>query len=193
MVSHYRYSTDRNNPTGAMPVYLVAAPIPSDRYPNKQNNAQGAIPVNFVAVGNANSGAVPVRIVAGTGPGPEWPSNQGDDAGAIPVFNSPAGMPVWDATGAPPLPLPIITTLSFNNPIPPSDIEILGNCAADNGPVEWSIVENRTSLDLRLNRLSGQFVIANGLIIISPSTYHITVAAANTTGFDAQDIELIFT
>jgi hypothetical protein len=97
MVAAIKYPNDRTNPAGAIPVYMVATPPPGPPWPNKQNN--GAIPVNFISVGtSAASGPIPVRIVANTGPGPEWPSDQGQDAGAIPVYNSPAGMPVWDAT-----------------------------------------------------------------------------------------------
>jgi hypothetical protein len=97
MVAAIKYPNDRTNPAGAIPVYMVVTPPPGPPWPNKQNN--GAIPVNFVSVGtSAASGPIPVRIVANTGPGPEWPSDQGQDDGAIPVYNSPAGMPVWDAT-----------------------------------------------------------------------------------------------
>jgi hypothetical protein len=95
-----KYPNDRRDPAGAIPVYMVAAPPPGPPWPNKQNN--GAIPVSFGAAPiTPNAGAIPVRIIA-TGSPPdaagEWPSDQGQDAGAIPVYNSPAGMPVWDAT-----------------------------------------------------------------------------------------------
>jgi hypothetical protein len=92
-----KYPNDRTNRAGAIPVYIVATPPVGPPWPNKQNN--GAIPVSFgTAPTTPNSGAIPVRIVTNTGPGPEWPSDQGQDDGAIPVYNSPAGMPVWDAT-----------------------------------------------------------------------------------------------
>jgi hypothetical protein len=92
-----KYPNDRTDRNGSIPVYMVATPAPGPPWPSKQNN--GAIPVAFGAAPiSPNAGAIPVRIVAGTGPGPEWPNDQGQDAGAIPVYNSPAGIPVWDAT-----------------------------------------------------------------------------------------------
>jgi len=84
----------RNNPAGAIPVYIVPFPLPGPPWPNKQNN--GAMAVNFVgAPTTPNAGAIPVRIVPGTGPGPKWPNDQSNPFGAIPVYNSPAGIPVW--------------------------------------------------------------------------------------------------
>lgn len=97
----YRYPNDRTDRAGAIPVYIVGTPPTTDRPPNEQNNPFGAIPVNIVAVGSSpNSGPIPIRIVAGPGQPVDgkWPSNQVDNRAAIPVFNSPIGMPVWDAT-----------------------------------------------------------------------------------------------
>jgi hypothetical protein len=190
-MSRFFYSNDRRDATGAIPVYMVATPPAGPPWPNKQNN--GGIPVNFVPVGTeAASGPIPVRIVAGTGPGPTWPSDQGQDAGAIPVFNSPAGMPVWDATGTPPLPPPVITSLSFTNPLPIADIDLIGICTADNGPIEWSLGANATPLNLVLGRLNGQLVITNGLIV-TPGTYNVTIIATNSSAFDAEGIDIIYT
>jgi hypothetical protein len=113
------YPNDRTNAAGAMPVYVIPPPVPGPPWPNKQNT--GGIPVNFTtAPTSPNVGAIPVRVVTGTGAGPSWPSDQGQDAGAIPVYNDPAGMPVWDASGVlPPLGLPVNTTPPDIVPIGP--------------------------------------------------------------------------
>jgi hypothetical protein len=95
-LSSFNYPNARNNPAGAVPVYIVTAPTPGPPWPS--NQITGGIPVIFgTAPTTPNAGAIPVRVVAGTGPGPKWPSDQGQDAGAIPVFNSVAAnaMPVW--------------------------------------------------------------------------------------------------
>lgn len=95
------YSNARNNPQGAVPVYIVAPPTPSTNPPNMQNNAQGAIPVNIIAQGSSPiSGPIPVRVVAGPGTPDSkgrFPNDQGNNAGAIPVYQSisPKAMPVW--------------------------------------------------------------------------------------------------
>jgi hypothetical protein len=109
------YPNDRRNTAGAIPVYMVPTPPVGPPWPNKQNT--GGIPISIVAAPiSADSGAIPVRFVAG-GSAPDaegrWPSDQGLGAGAIPVYTSPAGMPVWDATGIPPPAIPV-------NTIPPS-------------------------------------------------------------------------
>jgi hypothetical protein len=191
-MSRYFYSNDRRDPTGAMPVYMVAAPAVGPPWPS--NQLTGGIPVSFQAVGiSPNSGPIPVRIVAGTGPGPRWPSNQGDNAGAVPVYNSPAGMPVWDATGAPPLPPPLITSFSFTNTVPfPTDIEPLGNMTGTNGPIEWSLGANSTPYNFLISRTSGQIVLTNALSVV-PGSVQINVIATNSSGFDMQPITLIFT
>jgi hypothetical protein len=190
-MSRYFYPNDRRDPDGAIPVYIVPAPTPGPPWPSKQNN--GAIPINMMPVGTLpNAGPIPVRVVAGTGPGPSWPSDQGQDAGAIPCYNSANGMPVWDATGAPPLPPPIITSLSFTNTVPfISDIEPLGNMTATNGPIEWSLGANATPYTFIISRISGQIVITDGLSVV-PGTVQINVIATNSSGFDVQPIRLIF-
>jgi hypothetical protein len=121
------YPNDRRNAAGAIPVYMVPTPPVGPPWPNKQNT--GGIPVFFtVAPIAADSGPIPVRVVAG-GSAPDaegrWPNNQGLGAGAIPVYNSPNGMPVWDATGTPPPAIPV-------NVIPPS-IGPLGPVSAGTG------------------------------------------------------------
>jgi hypothetical protein len=198
-MSRYYYSNDRRDPTGAMPVYLVAAPAPGPPWPSDQ--LTGGIPVIFGLVGiTPNSGPIPVRIVSGTGPGPKWPSNQGDDGGAIPVYNSTAlnAMPVWDATGAPPLPPPIITASVFihayQDIIAVGGIEIMGSCVATNGPVTWSMGANATPLDLRINAISGQIVLTNGLdSAVTVGNYQFRVNAANSSAFDSETITIILT
>jgi hypothetical protein len=89
-------STDRNNPAGAIPVYIVSAPPLSNIHPSDNRNPLAAMPVYFVArptlapdypngQGNAQ-GAIPVRVVsAPTGP-PSW--IQTGNTGAIPVYDA---------------------------------------------------------------------------------------------------------
>jgi hypothetical protein len=84
LMARYNYPTARNDPGGAIPVYIVAAPSAGPPWPNKQIN--GAIPITIMGgPGSPHSGPIPVRIVAGPGPGPKWPSDQGQDAGAAPL------------------------------------------------------------------------------------------------------------
>jgi hypothetical protein len=89
-------STDRSNPAGAIPVYIVAAPPFSSSNPSMNSNALAAMPVYFVAQptqapgypngqGSAQ-GAIPVRVVANPPTGlPSW--EIGNDSGAIPVYD----------------------------------------------------------------------------------------------------------
>lgn len=198
LVAKYNYPNDRRNPAGAIPVYMVAAPAPGPPWPSKQNN--GAIPVIFgAAPTKANAGAIPVRVVAGTGPGPKWPSDQGQNAGAIPVYNSvsPKAMPVWDASGPPPLPPPVINstafTNSFDNLIVSGGVDVVGTCTATNGPVQWSMGTNSSGLTLLLSAGSGQLVITNGLTVVRDQEYHANIIATNPSGFDVEEITMIWT
>jgi hypothetical protein len=161
------YPNARNNPAGAMPVYLVAPPI-NPPWPNNQGNAGAAIPMNFVAQGaSPNSGPIPVRIVAGPGPGPIYGNDQGIDANAIPVFDDAAGMPVWIASGTPPGLVPVNTTLPS---ITPTDIQISGTILTMD-PGVWT--NNPTSYRYQWTR--------NGANIgINSSTYTTVLADRNT-------------
>jgi hypothetical protein len=176
------YPNARNNPAGAIPVYVVAG-------------AGGkAIPANFLvgATVGPDFGPFPVRVaLAGGGGG----SNQGVDANAIPVYLSTAAnaMPVWDTAPYVPAP-PIITTLSFTNGQPSGDIDVVGQMAATNAPSApgtWAIVSNATMLTLILQAITGQMVITNGMSI-SAGTYEIEVSATNTDGTDIQTIQIIY-
>jgi hypothetical protein len=97
------YPNDRRSSAGAIPVYMVPTPPVGPPWPNKQNT--GGIPVFFTGAPTAaDSGAIPVRVVTGPNlPDTEgrWPNDQNNPAGAIPVYNSPVGMPVWDAGATP--------------------------------------------------------------------------------------------
>jgi hypothetical protein len=176
------YPTARDDPAGAIPVYIVAAPDGK------------AIPVNFLvgAPVGPDFGPIPVRVVLGAGSGG---SDQGNDASAIPVYLSTAAdaMPVWDTAPYVPAP-PIITTLSFTNGQPSGDIDVVGMMQAINAPGApgtWAIVSNATMLALILQATNGQMVITNGLSIPA-GDYEIEVSATNTDGTDLQTIHLIY-
>jgi hypothetical protein len=95
MPNPIKFPSDRTNPAGAIPIYLVAPP--AIRGGTAQNNPGGAIPIFItVAPTNPNSGAIPVRIVAATGPGPKWSNDQSNDLAACPAFEDPTGIPVWE-------------------------------------------------------------------------------------------------
>jgi hypothetical protein len=189
----YNYPNTRDNPDGAIPVYMVAAPTLGPPWPSKQNN--GGIPVNFVAAPTTpNAGAIPVRVVTGTGPGPNWPSDQGQDAGAIPVYNStsPKAMPVWNASGPPPIPPPVITTAGFVNTLPSTDVVIVGTCQATNSPTGWTVNNNGTILNLQISVGSGQLILLNGTSITADA-YDVIVGCYNVSGFDSKHIYVIYT
>jgi hypothetical protein len=120
------YPNDRRNPAGAIPIYIVPTPTPGPPWPNKQDT--GAIPINMVAAPTtAGSGAIPVYIA--TGPNlPDaqgrWPNDQAISEGAIPCYNSPIGMPVWDA-GAPPVGVPINIIPPIITPVGPAIVGTL--------------------------------------------------------------------
>ena len=94
MPNPIKFPSDRMNPAGAIPIYLVAPPAVFGG--TAQNNAAGAIPIFMtVAPLTPNSGAIPVRIVVGPSPGPKWSSDQSNDAAACPAYEDPLGIPVW--------------------------------------------------------------------------------------------------
>jgi hypothetical protein len=97
-MSLLHYPTDRNNPAGNIPVYIVAAPTPDSqgRYPTAKNNITGGIPVHIVArpvlsptYPNDKSkaaGAIPVKVLAAPA-SPAGSSDQGLSTGAIPIWD----------------------------------------------------------------------------------------------------------
>jgi hypothetical protein len=177
-----RWPNARNNPDGAIPVFLSSDPK--------------AIPIQvFSGPAGPNFGPIPVRIVAGAGT-PPFGNDQSNDNNAIPVYESTAAnaMPVWEAVAAAPTP-PIITTLSFTNGMPSGDIDVIGQMRATNAssaPGTWAIIENTTPLTLLLQATNGQFVITNGLSIVA-GTYEVVISATNADGTDTQTIEIIYT
>jgi hypothetical protein len=187
------FPTDRRDPLGAIPAYLVAAP--TIRAGSNQNNPNAAIPINMAAGAgpSATVGPIPIRMVAAVGP-PPWPMFQDEDEGAIPVYNSTAAnaIPVWNATGTPPVIPPDVDDLTFTNQLPlQNDIEILGVCTASNNPTSWTIVSNTTPYQLTISPGNGTLVISNGLSV-NPGTNSITVAAENDGGIGLGTITLTF-
>lgn len=180
-MAQYNYPNARNNPNGAIPVYVVSAPTPTPRYPNKQNNPQGAIPVVFVARPTTpNSGAIPVVVVIGSGPGPKWPSDQRQAAGAIPVFNSasPKAMPVWNAVPSPAPPVVINADFYTNTSLGVG--QDVGTVTAYNNPTGWSIIGGNPNGNMFIINYAGRIILFNGPI--PPGIYTLTVQAINPDG-----------
>lgn len=150
------YPNARNNPAGAIPVYMA----PSN---------PKAMPIIIMAgaTGPA-SGPIPIRIVAGpTGPGG---TDQGVDANAIPVVESGAAnaMPVWVAGGVAPGPVPENTTPPS---ITPSGVVLNGALLTAN-PGVWT--NNPTGYIYQWTRNGGNIGGAN------LPTYTTVVADRNT-------------
>jgi hypothetical protein len=185
ILSSFNYPNARNDPAGAIPVYIVSPPTPGPPWPNKQNT--GAIPVNFVAQPTTpNVGAIPVRIVAGTGPGPKWPSDQGQDAGAIPVYDDAGGMPVWAASGTPPVGLPVNTTPPSIIPVGPVNYGTL--LTADpgvwtNSPATYLYQWTRSGVNIA-NATTNTYTTSSP--IDGNRDIGVNVIAQNTTGNGAQ-------
>jgi hypothetical protein len=136
------YPNDRNNPAGAIPVYLVGGP------------GGKAIPVNFVAggaTGGPASGPIPVYVTAGPGT-PPFGTDQGNPNNAIPVYISgaPNAMPVWDTAPAPP-PIPVNTTPPSITPVGPvnSGLPLTVNVGIwTNNPLGFDIQWTRNGLPI---------------------------------------------
>jgi hypothetical protein len=166
------YPNDRNNPAGAIPVYIVAGP------------GGKAIPVNFLAggaTGGSNSGPIPVYVVAGAG-APPFGSDQGNPNNAIPVYISgaPNAMPVWDTAPAPP-PIPVNTTPPSITPTGTinSGIPLSAN------PGIWT--NNPIGFDYQWTRNGNPIVGANAVVYVPTvvdrnNTVGVTVAADNEGG-----------
>jgi len=100
------YPNARNNPAGAIPVYLSVAS-------NAMPIVMEVQPIGF------ESGPIPVYFV--TAPiNPPYPNDQGNPASAIPVIESvaPNAMPVWETGIAPPS-APVNTILPVISPTGP--------------------------------------------------------------------------
>jgi hypothetical protein len=121
------YPNARNNPDGAIPIYIVPTPAPGPPWPSKQNT--GAIPISMGAAPTTpNAGAIPVWIVTGpNAPDAEgrWPNDQHNPAGAIPAYYSAGGMPVWDAGGPAPINPPVNTVPPLITPAGPAIVGTL--------------------------------------------------------------------
>ena len=117
MPSAIKYPNDRRNPEGAIPVYIVAAPV-KPPWPNNRGNSAAAIPIIFGAQPvSPNVGPIPVRVVAGAGTAP-FGSDQGIDNNAIPVYESTAAnaMPVVNVAPAEELLAPVTDVPPFITP-----------------------------------------------------------------------------
>jgi hypothetical protein len=154
MPSAVKYPNDRTNPAGAIPVYIVAGP------------GGKAIPVNFLdGPVSSNSGPIPVNVVAGPGT-PPFGSDQGNPNNAIPVYEDGNGMPVWAATGTPPLAIAENITPPL---ITPADIQNSGTLLTAD-PGTWT--NNPDSYIFRWNR--------NGVNIgTNINTYMTTISDRN--------------
>jgi hypothetical protein len=166
------YPNDRNNPAGAIPVYLVGGP------------GGKAIPVNFIAggaTGGPASGPIPVYVTAGPGI-PPFGTDQGNPNNAIPVYISgaPNAMPVWDTAPAPP-PIPVNTTPPS---ITPTGTLNSGTLLTVNTGV-WT--NNPLGFDIQWTRNNTPIAGANALtymttIVDRNNNIGVTVAADNDGG-----------
>lgn len=172
------YPNARNNPAGAIPVFLSSSPK--------------AMPIVLSSAPTVpNAGAIPVRIVAApSGPGG---TDQGVDANAIPVVESasPKAMPVWNVGSAPPLP-PEVVESTFTRPFAGLNPPLaLGNCTVVSGTVNWSLIDPG-GLNLIIAAGSGQLLLM-GLAGASVGTFYAVVQASNADGVGQGTITIIFT
>ena len=172
------YPNARNNPAGAIPVYLSSSPK--------------AMPIVLSSAPTTPAaGAIPVRIVAApSGPGG---TDQGVDANAIPVVESTASnaMPVYNVGAAPPLPPEVVEstfTRAFATTNPPV---ALGTCTVVSGTVNWSIIDPG-GLNLIIAAGSGQLLLMS-LAGASVGTFYAVVQAANSDGVGQGTITIEFT
>jgi hypothetical protein len=163
------YPNSRDNPAGALPVYLSASP----KAMLITMGAQPTVP---------DAGAIPVRFV--TAPtNPPYPNDQGNDTSAIPVVVSASlkAIPVWDVVTPAPLPPEVISStitrvLSTLNP--PT---VLGVIACNNGPATWSIINNPGPLNLFMSGTSGQLLIMS-IVGTALGVFPVLVEASNVNG-----------
>jgi hypothetical protein len=175
------YPNARNNPAGAIPVYLSSSPK--------------AMPVVMgVQPTTPNAGAIPVYFVSAPTGSPPFPNDQGNANSAIPVIVSAAAnaMPVWDTAPAPPPDPPIANDTTFTANLDSITLpDLLGVCTCQNGPGTWSVVLGG-GLNLLMAGSSGQLILmdANGIFA---GTYNAIVQVSNANGNSRADIEIILT
>ena len=168
MPSAIRYSNDRTNPAGAIPVFLSSSPK--------------AMPIQiFAGPTGVYSGPIPVYFASGAGT-PPFGTDQGNPNNAVPVVVSGAAnaMPVWDTAPSPP---PLST-----NTTPPS-ITPIGTVASgtlltgspgiwDNDPLgyDWQWTRNGSPI---LNATNNTYMTA---VVDRGATIGLSVAADNAAG-----------